>query len=94
MVGSGPRWEFVGLATCIGTSEGVTWAVSCLCGHDAVRALHEVHEVRLDVACTTIALAVQTNGNDACEDAVVVCLLNGRFVIGLLGWVSVLGSFI
>ena len=94
LVGSGSRWEFVCLAAGISASEGITGAISRLSGDDAVGALDQVHEVGLDVSCTTVALAVQTNGNNAGEEAVVVGLLDGRFVIGLLRRVAVFGAFV
>ena len=94
MVGSGSRWEFVSLAASVRIGEGVAWAVSCLRGYDAVGALNQIHEVGLDVSCATVALAVQANGNNAGEEAVIVRLLDGCFVISLLRRVAVLGSFV
>ena len=56
--------------------------------------MNEVHEVRLDVTSATVALPVQADGDHACQQTVVVCLLDGGFVIGLLRRVAVLGPFI
>ena len=94
MVVAVSRGEFVGLATCIGVGKCVAGTVSCLCGHDAVGALNQVHEVRLDVAGTTVALSVKTDRDHASENAVVVRFLNGRFVVGLLRRVAVLWTLV
>ena len=94
LVVAGSRGELVGLATGIGVGQGVARAVSGLGRNNAVGALNEVHEVRLDVASATVALPVQADGDHASQQTVVVCLLNGGFVIGLLRRVAVLGSFV
>ena len=94
MVRAGSRGELVGLTASVGVGQGVARAVSGLGRNDAVGALNEVHEVRLDVACATVALSVKTDRNHAGEEAVVVGFLDGSFVIGLLRWVAVLGAFV
>ena len=50
--------------------------------------------MRLDVACTAVALSVKTDWDHASENAVVVRFLNGRFVVGLLRRIAVLWTLV
>ena len=84
LVGSGAGWELVSLSTSVGVRKCVSWAVSCLGRNDAVWTLDEVHEVGLDVSCTAVALAVESDWNHAGKETVVVGFLNGCLVVCLL----------
>ncbi len=81
---TGPGWEFVGLAASIGRAKRVTRAVASLCRNNAVRALNEVHEVRLDVSSATVALSVKSDWNDTCCEAVVVGFFDSSQIVCLL----------
>ena len=48
----------------------------------------------LNVTGAAVSLSVQADGNDACEQTVVVRLLNGGLVVGLLRRVAVLGALV
>ena len=88
------RGELVDLATCIGVANRAAGAVSRLLADHAVRALGKVAEVGLHGASATVALAVETDRNDARSHAVVVGFLNGGAVVCTGRWVTVLGALV
>ena len=94
LVGTASRGEFVGLASRIGVGKGVARTVAGLCGNNTVGALNQIHEVRLNISCSAVGLTVEPNGDNACQETIVVGFLNGSFVVGLLRGVTVFRTFI